>query len=582
MNIFDTIAALVQGQNPDQAVMSGAQLPPPGPPPQASAAPPQAPPQAGAPQGIPTPFTDPRPANQTPTVTQSPPDLANMYLELMRKNQNAQQLDSGLTLIAAGLTRNQGAREALIQQAGKGGGNTTGMTAADFVNMQKIQQAQQQQLLFNSAKQGLMKKYNLSDADMAAMTPDTANEIIKHHATQNLVHVQSADGSSAFYNATNGQKMADISGPKADDTEVVNDPNTGKQQLINKRTGQVIREIVGETKPVDTEVINDPNTGKQVLINKRTGQPIRELVGETKPTATEIVKNDTTGEQNLIEKETGKVIQQLVPARKPGEAISEDTDKLFQINKDRLAAKQPPLTMEDYLKNVKKGGVNVNVGDNGAKYPAPKEGWDYVRNPDGTVKIGDNGQPTQYEIKGGPAAEKTDIAQKAEVAQETHQIVTNSAVGKAIDNALPMVDQLGVAGTLGKISRSPPFNWVGGKPSDDFDAQKARIQALFTTQTLQEMRAQSKTGASGLGQVSDFENRMLANTKAALDERQSPSQLKDELFRAKAVMAVLAANSFKEGDQAKFDDLVDSVVNKYKAEAAKSRGITVEQATRVK
>lgn len=554
MNIFDTIAALVQGQNPDQAVLSGAQVAPPGPPLQASAAPPQAPPQAGAPQGVPTPFTDPRPANQTPTVTQSPPDLANMYLELMRKNQNAQQLDSGLTMIAAGLTRNQGTREALLAQAGKGGAGTTGMTAADFVNMQKLQQAQQQQLLFNSAKQGLMKKYNLSDADMAAMTPDTANEIIKHHATQNLVHVQAADGSSAFYNATNGQKVADISGPKADDTEVVTDQNTGKQQLISKRTGQVIREITGETKP----------------------------------TATEIVKDDNTGEQKLVEKETGKTIQQLVPPRQPGQKISEDDDKLFQINQDRLKKQQPPLTMEDYLKNVKKSGVSVNVSPTGVSFPDPSPGQDYVRNPDGTVKVGADGKPTLYDIAGSKAERETQKfteaeqkAQKAEQMAKVNKVVSASNLGTAVDKALPMVDQFGVTGTFGPLMRSPPFNLIGNKPSDNFDALKSTVESNLTTSALKQLREESKTGSSGLGQVTEYEDKMLASTVANLRTAQGPEQMRDALYRVKAVMTILAADSFTEGDQAKFSKMVEDQIASYKREAAKGKGITLEQVKRV-
>src|SRR5580765_4011154 len=102
MNIADIIAALTGGASPDQAVLQGANaaVPPSGPPPQ-----PAAPaPQPNAPQGVQTPVTNPQPATAAPAATQSPPDLANMYLELMRKSQNAHQLDSGLSLIAAGLS----------------------------------------------------------------------------------------------------------------------------------------------------------------------------------------------------------------------------------------------------------------------------------------------------------------------------------------------------------------------------------------------------------------------------------------------------------------------------------------------
>lgn len=548
MNIFDTIAALVQGQDPNQAVAAGAGMPPT--PPQAQAAPPPAPPpQAGAPQGLPTPFTDPRPSNQTPTVTQSPPDLANMYLELMRKNQNAQQLDSGLTLIAAGLTRNADTRNALIQQAGKGGGNTSGMTAADFVNMQKIQQANQQQLLFNSAKQGLMKKYGLSEADMAAMTPDTANEIIKHHATQNLVHVQAADGSSAFYNATNGQKVADISGPKEDDTEVVTDQNTGRQQLISKRTGQVIREITGETKP----------------------------------TSTEVVKDDNTGEQKLIEKETGKVIQQIVPPRQPGQRISEDDDKLFQINKERVAAGKPPMTMESYLKDVKRSGVSVNVSPTGVAFPDPEKGKDYVRNPDGTVKVGPDGKPTLYDISGSTAERETKKAgevdvekAKKEAGQKVSAILQASDVGKAADDLLALADKPGVSGFGSGLTSYLPK--IGGTPWETAEAKLNTINANTAFATLQNMRQNSPTGGA-LGQVSDFENRMLSSTIADLRRYQNTDSFKEGIIRVKTAMQLLADDDFNK-DPAKFKAALDEAVNKAKADQLGQRKISVERVSK--
>src|SRR3954469_16767360 len=134
MDIADIIASIQRGLSPDQAVMqAGGAMPQQQ---QAQAAPPTQQPQTpipNAPQGQMTPVTNPQPADKAPAATQSPPDLANMYIELMKKNQNAAQLDSGLTTIAAGFSKYPETRAALLNAAGHHAGGSMSLSAQDLI-----------------------------------------------------------------------------------------------------------------------------------------------------------------------------------------------------------------------------------------------------------------------------------------------------------------------------------------------------------------------------------------------------------------------------------------------------------------
>src|SRR4249919_1857618 len=182
MRIDDLILALQRGVDPNAAIMAQAQTPGPTPPvpnvdtpapaPSSGAAmpdvpiprprPPEAPPAPAPgtpPPGVQTPITNPMPADQAPRTIQSPPDLANMYLKLIEKNQNAHALDSGLSLIAAGLSKYPENRAALIR--GAADQKQHQLTGADLVNLQKVHAENQALGIRQAAKAGLMKKYNL-------------------------------------------------------------------------------------------------------------------------------------------------------------------------------------------------------------------------------------------------------------------------------------------------------------------------------------------------------------------------------------------------------------------------------------
>lgn len=542
MNIAEIIAALQRGEDPSTAIpgafaaaspdvtdpMGARQGIPhlqsggfPFPPSQAqppAAAPTQAPPQQQAPVGQPTPVTNPQPPGASPNITQSPPDLANMYLELMKQNQNARALDSGMTLIAAGLSPYQASRTALIGLAGQEGKEGRGVTSADLINLQKARQDAQNLAVRRAALPALAERHKIDPNTIQFLEASgKLDEVIQNFMTQNLVHIK--------------------------------DDKTGATSFYNGRTGEKIVDIGGGLKPTDVQQNMAAANAERVA----------------------------RGEPPLTTEEFISTVHREPPA-------ADDITRLAVINKERLAAGKPPMTMEELLV-IKHPKTEVNVSPDGTTYPKPPPGFDYKRiagGPDnGKVWINPATQlPEQVAV--GPKAEAETRRTEQQVVEleqkeierqkkENRAKITAAAaatnVGAAVDSALVNATRLGASGAGSRISRaiSP-----GGLPSDTLDANLATVTAQATVQAINEMRAASPTGAA-LGNVSDFENRMLASTIANVSPHQETEQLKANLIRIKAMMMVMGENRYEDGDAAKFNkDLKERMEELTKAEIERS------------
>lgn len=100
------------------------------------------------------------------------------------------------------------------------------------------------------------------------------------------------------------------------------------------------------------------------------------------------------------------------------------------------------------------------------------------------------------------------------------QFVT-SMIDKAIEQISPLT-----AGP-GAMTRGIP-----GTGAKDLSETLNTIRANLGFERLQEMRASSPTGGA-LGQVSEMENKLLQSVWGSLDQSQSPSQLKENLGKAR-------------------------------------------------
>lgn len=634
MDIGEIIRKLTGGIPPDDAILASAGplgMPPvpsagPATPPASPASapgpapgPPGPPPVGAAPQGAQTPLTNPTPSDQTPRMMQSPPDLANMYLALIKDNKNAAAMDSGASLIAAGFSNRPENRTALIQGA-MGNKPGTSITADDILKLQKQQVENQALAIRQAAKKGLLGKYGLTRDSLDYLDASgKLDEVIKHHHTQNLVQgTDASNGQVSFYNATDGTKVADIGKPKAEEGEWVQGPNG--LELRSKRGGQQMAPGIG-TKPEEDQVklaqINTERVAKgEAPIGMEEFLKTVKRDEKTEPNAQDNAALDRINEERKTAGQPPLTMEQFVKTVKrdqPQAPNAADQATLDAINADRKAANKPALTMEQFITSVKRDprdpanaanvanlaainaerpadrqmtmehyltkvlgqrGTTVNVGPNGQKFPDPKQGLDYKRNEDGTVYIDPaTKEPVQYAIagsaganelrKGGAEASEAERKEKDAAEKKAKAIIqktmASSNVGSAVDRALELVNKLGVTGFGNKIARSLS---PGGMPSDSYDASVATVSAQTAISALNQMRESSPTGGA-LGNVTDYENKMLASTIAGLHNSQKTEDAEKALIRVKATFLTLLHQRYegKEGDDARFETELAKHIN---------------------
>src|SRR3954471_11298079 len=374
MDIADIIASIQRGLSPDQAVLqAGGAMPQQQ---QAQAAPPSQMPQTSipnAPQGQMTPVTNPQPADKAPAATQSPPDLANMYIELMRKNQNAAQLDSGLTTIAAGFSKYPETRAALLNQAGHHAGGMS-LSAQDLIAFDKQRTESQNMLIRKAAMPALMKQYGMTPAQIQTLEAGgKLDEVIKYYSTENLAQVKDENGQTMLIAPRSGKVITTIGSEKEDPTEYVSGPNG--PELRNKRTGQAIGGAVGL--PPDNQFVAGPQG--QELRSKQSGALVGTPVGL--PPDKQIVTHPD-GSQTVEDKNVpaGTVVGRPEAI---GDKIFQAQNELADINKQRAARGEKPMTPEELIKLKQTPAPNINVCTDGSMYPTPEKGYDYERGADG-------------------------------------------------------------------------------------------------------------------------------------------------------------------------------------------------------
>ena len=477
-----------------------------------------------------------------------------MYAALVGGNRNGASMDSSLALIAAGLTPHANTRQALIQHASQLSGQDAALRGSqalkpnDILNFQKYQDDQKQRLLRQSMLGGLAKQYNLSPESIQFLeSSGKLDEVIKHHATQNLTLVEDNATGQKSWADHRGNIIAPFGGPKPEKGEFV----TGPQ-------GPELR---------------SPITGAQVAPG--VGLPPTESSRTDEAALTRInSERAAQGQPPITAEEYATSIKRESPA-------ADDRARLADINKDRAAKGQPPMSMEEYILLKKPAGTNVYVGQDGTQFRQPPEGYEYERNPDGKVKIGADGKPIMYsaspKAKGEEKETGVDIATKekaaAEVLKKEHKErvaakFAESNVGEAVDTALRLADSPGATGTFAQWGRTmSPFK---GHAWNTLDSKLKTIDANTVVNALNEMRKASPSGGA-LGNVTEAENKMLASIIASTDVNQDTPEFKKSMIRIKAAMMVMAENRYDTPDGAarfskdlkeRIDDLTIESINK--------------------
>lgn len=208
--------------------------------------------------------------------------------------------------------------------------------------------------------------------------------------------------------------------------------------------------------------------------------------------------------------------------------LTGDQKTLKQINDERAAAGQPPLSMEEFQsKNPK--GTTVNVGPTGVDYGDPGAGLVWKRDPAGKILLDERGAPEAIPFKGGKAyADMLADEEKAKIGDQRTDLKANVVV-QDIDRALGQIGEnpFMTTGPVGQITES----W-GGFPANNARALISTVKANAGFQELQAMREASPTGGA-LGSITEKEIAYLQATIGNLEQSQESGQLIDNLKRVK-------------------------------------------------
>ncbi|MFV1694211.1 hypothetical protein VXL39_02005 [Phaeobacter sp. JH20_25] len=155
-------------------------------------------------------------------------------------------------------------------------------------------------------------------------------------------------------------------------------------------------------------------------------------------------------------------------------------------------------------------GTTVNV-NSGSQNPVPGlsklgEGFTYLYNPDGTIKLDDQGRPMAAPVTGGPKDTSIQDAAQQSAKDTATDIVLNAA---ALAREAASNQDFGPAGT--RIAALAPWT-----DSAEVIRQTDTLKSLAAAENLNAMRRQSKTGGA-LGNVTEKELKLLQDMSGALD-----------------------------------------------------------------
>jgi hypothetical protein len=427
-----------------------------------------------------------------------------MYIELMKKNQNAHALDSGLTMIAAGLSPYQDSRTALINAASKAeAGNKMQLSAADLINLQKQQLDMKQRALRQSLLPALAREHQLSPETIAALEASgKLDEVLQSFSTKGLTHIKDeATGETAFFD----------------------------------RHGNKVASAGGGLKPTDDQREWEAYNADQA---KRGGKPLSfgdymSTVKRAAPAATDEA-----------------ILASINKDRPPDKQM---TMEYFQTNIKHKATTEI---------NVSPDGTHFPKPEPGFDYKRTPEGKVWI-NPEtqlpeqvpvstrAEARLEQTEAQTEHtQTLTEAERHKLNEIKKKENRERVAAAFSAHTIGREVDRALVNADVPGASGFGAGLVRADPFKLY--TPATTLDANLRAINANNMISALKDLRSSSPTGA-GLGSVSNFEDKQLASMMGSLDPTQGTKQLKENLIAIKAAVLVMAENKYEnEGDKVRF------------------------------
>jgi hypothetical protein len=163
----------------------------------------------------------------------------------------------------------------------------------------------------------------------------------------------------------------------------------------------------------------------------------------------------------------------------------------------------------------------------------------WKRDAKGSIATDEQGRPMAVAIAGGPMDISNKDAAEADATKVANQSASTGLLGKNIDDAMSILDKnkdalIGAAGVTGSVAK-----YIPETEAATLATKLETVKANMTFDQLSQMRKESKTGASGLGQLSDTEGRLLAAVKGSLVQSQRPEELAKNLLRIRGVTNLL-------------------------------------------
>jgi hypothetical protein len=526
--------------------------------------------------------------NAQPKAYETPPDLSALYLELMNRDRNSREMDQGMTLIAAGLARDEN-RDRIMK---------TYPDAQDtpqssmFNTLGLLQKAQQELLIKNQMRLALpriAKEHGLSMEDVTLMfengtleeflksvdapsygsstDPDSGQvrifdqrEILRRQQQPQPQPQAPAIPTVADDNTPVPQPRPDPNAPPTPDQTVTATvdslpgvPVTGKKkrevEYIDDGTGTNTKVAVwkGTTDRVDGKgkVLTQPPTAKIEYMDGLHGRKIAkdantgELMPDKDiPADQDIVfKEDANGQTQAFDSVTGAEIGGPMGPTK--DQSTEDMKEWAKAYADAKANGKTYPEWPEYLDNLNKSrDVKPTSANYDAKrkvqWPEPPTDMTYQRDQNGDFVI----DPTTNTPKVIPmpgtklATEQSDKAAKV-VAQKESKEQASAIVGGMVDKAISVMDSDSwynpATGAL-----APLTGIIEGSNRAKLEEALSPIKASIAFEALAEMRANSPTGGA-LGNVSDIELRLLAATLGSIEPRQGADSLRENLKLIKGI-----------------------------------------------
>lgn len=458
-----------------------------------------------------------------PQVYQSPPQLVQLYSDLLKRSDMSTSFDRGLGLIGASLAHPEN-RDSILRAFGGDSNAEPTSLVNNLLALRANQTAATTKAAQRAALPAIASKYGL-------------------------------DIATAQYLFDTGKLDSVIAEAEKPDNQIVTDPNTGQSHIVDKKTG-TIGPALGPAKEREVEIITDPNTNKQVAVDKVTKQPIGNQPDNLSAGVrkTEYIDDPTTGSKILVYSDT----KEPVPdgAKLQGSGNTEDQKNYNAAMRGLPADQQIPFN--DWLAQQNRQKNSSNLGADGVDYGKPPENFAWKRDNAGKVITDANGAPIPVPLAGT----KADTTEQDKI-KAASKAVEGSIVVQDIDRALGMVsahkkDWFGNTGIAGAMLRG-----VEGTDAQRLDATLTSIKGNITVDKLAEMRASSPSGGA-VGNVSDYEDKMLQSTLGSL----STGNADDLEYNLKRIRAIFVAA--KSG--AKSIEDVDKIISEHAGEPPAENG----------